>query len=174
MRKTRNKTGKTGRYTSPSPDLLLMREAAEMLGVSTRTLLNMCYRGELRCVLTPGGKRRVPRAEVERLLAGMGLEAGARPGSSGQPEVPPPEEGRVLRLYEALNTMHPSSPAERVAFMDLLKLAARMRTFTPGELSDPTGYAVPMVAGFCDALVKHGLAVEEGSGKYRMVAEVVP
>ena len=45
-----------------------MREAAKILGVSVRTIQRWDKSGKIRCVRTPGGKRRVPESEIRRIL----------------------------------------------------------------------------------------------------------
>jgi excisionase family DNA binding protein len=42
-------------------------KAAEMLGVTTKTLKMWEKAGKIRCVRTPGGHRRIPESEVHRL-----------------------------------------------------------------------------------------------------------
>jgi len=54
--------------------ILSMKEAAKLLGCSVRTLQRQHQAGGLRCVLTPGGRRRVPENEILRLKEEMGLE----------------------------------------------------------------------------------------------------
>ncbi len=45
-----------------------MREAAKILGVSVRTIQRWDKSGKIRCIRTPGGKRRVPESEIRRIL----------------------------------------------------------------------------------------------------------
>ncbi|MFB3920151.1 MAG: TOBE domain-containing protein [Terriglobia bacterium] len=49
-------------------DLLRLRTAARLLGVSYPTLKQWIYRGRIRSVKTPGGHHRIPESEVNRLL----------------------------------------------------------------------------------------------------------
>lgn len=49
-------------------DLLKLKEAAEMLGVSYPTLKQWIYSGRIRSVKTAGGHHRIPMDEVERIL----------------------------------------------------------------------------------------------------------
>ena len=44
--------------------------AAEILGVSVRTIQRWDKAGKLRCVRTPGDRRRIPMSEVQRILDG--------------------------------------------------------------------------------------------------------
>ena len=48
--------------------ILTPAEAASMLGVHPATLARWVDEGHLRAFRTPGGHRRIPRGEVERLL----------------------------------------------------------------------------------------------------------
>lgn len=48
--------------------LLLMKEACEALGVTTKTIQRWDKEGKIRIVRTPGGRRRIPLSEVERIL----------------------------------------------------------------------------------------------------------
>lgn len=57
-----------------SDSLLPLSEAAERLGVHTSTLRRWADRGEIRVVTTPGGHRRFPESEVERLAGGSSDE----------------------------------------------------------------------------------------------------
>ncbi|MCD6254777.1 MAG: IS607 family transposase, partial [Deltaproteobacteria bacterium] len=45
-----------------------MREAAKILGVSVRTIQRWDKAGKIRCIRTPGGRRRVPESEIRRIL----------------------------------------------------------------------------------------------------------
>ncbi len=49
-------------------DLLRLREAAKLTGVSYVTLKQWIYKGKLRSVKTAGGHHRIPRAEIARLI----------------------------------------------------------------------------------------------------------
>ena len=50
--------------------LLTMKEAKELLGVSTKTIQNWDKAGTIKVVRTPGGRRRIPLSEVERIRGG--------------------------------------------------------------------------------------------------------
>jgi excisionase family DNA binding protein len=59
----------------PEPsDLLSLKEAAGLLGVHPATLRRWADQGDVLVMVTPGGHRRFPRTEVERL---KGIEAHA-------------------------------------------------------------------------------------------------
>jgi excisionase family DNA binding protein len=59
---------------SPSPELLSLSDAAALLGVHPATLRRWADQGDVLVMVTPGGHRRFPRTEIERL---MGVEAHA-------------------------------------------------------------------------------------------------
>ena len=46
---------------------MTMKEAKELLGVSTKTIQNWDKAGIIKVVRTPGGRRRIPLSEVERI-----------------------------------------------------------------------------------------------------------
>jgi len=48
-------------------ELLRLRDAAELAGVSYPTLKQWIYRGKIKSVKTAGGHHRIPRGEIERL-----------------------------------------------------------------------------------------------------------
>lgn len=54
-------------YTKTMEKLLLMKEACQLLGVTTTTIQRWDREGKIRIVRTPGGRRRIPLSEVERI-----------------------------------------------------------------------------------------------------------
>ena len=46
---------------------MTMKEAKELLGVSTKTIQNWDKAGIISVVRTPGGRRRIPLSEIERI-----------------------------------------------------------------------------------------------------------
>lgn len=50
--------------------LYTLNEVAELMSVHPRTVKNWGKDGKINIVITPGGKYRVPAAEVERLMKG--------------------------------------------------------------------------------------------------------
>ena len=50
-------------------ELLKLRDAAEMLNISSPTLKQWIYRGKLRSIKTPGGHHRIPRSEIDRITS---------------------------------------------------------------------------------------------------------
>lgn len=53
--------------------LLLMKEACQLLGVTTTTIQRWDREGKIRIVRTPGGRRRIPLSEVERITGKSSL-----------------------------------------------------------------------------------------------------
>lgn len=49
-------------------NLLKLKEAAEMIGVSYPTIKQWIYNGKIRSIKTVGGHHRIPQTEIERLL----------------------------------------------------------------------------------------------------------
>lgn len=56
------------RTTIPSEPPLMLRDAAEQLGISFPTIKQWIYRKRIRSVQTAGGHHRIPQSEVDRLL----------------------------------------------------------------------------------------------------------
>lgn len=50
-------------------DLLKLKEAAEMIGVSYPTVKQWIYSGKIKSVKTAGGHHRIPQTEVDRILS---------------------------------------------------------------------------------------------------------
>jgi len=48
--------------------LYTLKEASQLLGVSTRTIQLWDKQGRIKCIRTAGGRRRVPAGEIERIL----------------------------------------------------------------------------------------------------------
>jgi excisionase family DNA binding protein len=51
------------------PDLLKPREVADLLRVDESTVLRWIKEGDVEALRLPGGTYRIPRSEVERILA---------------------------------------------------------------------------------------------------------
>lgn len=49
-------------------DYLTTGEAAKLLGVTSMTIIRYTVSGKLSVIRLPGGHRRIPRADVERLI----------------------------------------------------------------------------------------------------------
>ncbi|MHA1594362.1 MAG: IS607 family transposase [Candidatus Baldrarchaeia archaeon] len=48
--------------------LYTLKEASKLLGVHVKTIQKWDREGKIRCVRTPGGRRRVPESEIRRIL----------------------------------------------------------------------------------------------------------
>jgi len=62
--------GKYDKDYDPTTQSLSLSRAAELLGVTTKTLRNWDEKKKINVIRTPGGHRRVPIKEISRLLAG--------------------------------------------------------------------------------------------------------
>ena len=50
--------------------MLTLRQTAEILNISTRTLLRWIESGKIRAVRLPSGRIRIPQTEIEKVLRG--------------------------------------------------------------------------------------------------------
>jgi len=57
-------------------NLLKLKEAAEMLGISFPTIKQWIYKGKVRSVKTAGGHHRIPQEEIDRILGTSAKEKG--------------------------------------------------------------------------------------------------
>lgn len=78
--------------TMPSEPPLMLRDAAQQLGISFPTIKQWIYQKKIRSVQTAGGHHRIPQSEVDRLLFR------ARSGSHEEP-------GGVLRRVSGRNQL---------------------------------------------------------------------
>jgi excisionase family DNA binding protein len=162
--------------------IISMKEAAKILGCSVRTLQRQHRAGGLRCVLTPGGRRRVPENEILRFKNEMGLglktEATKRtlrtrpqkrvvshpkpptvPVSKEEPKkIDPTLPLLTLSDFEIVEKMAPESLPMRKAFNDLLATAVMLETFTPKQLLERSNYPEQTIKSFCDRLAAKNLA----------------
>ena len=53
---------------STGSEVLRVREAARVLGVSPDTIKRWIYQGKIKSIKTPGGHHRIPTVEIDRLL----------------------------------------------------------------------------------------------------------
>ena len=167
--------------------ILGMKEAANLLGVSVRTLQRRHQAGELRCVLTPGGRRRVPESEILKLQQIMGLIAPpgealgrvpARPEKAAEITktkpafITPPRPPKELLVQEAIDHLSPATLIERVNYRDLLAAAARFGSFTHEQLSREAKCSTQLASAFCEKLTSSALAIKEGEN-YRLIVKVI-
>lgn len=45
-----------------------LTEACQALGISPQTIRRAVARGQIKCIYTPGGWRRFPKSEIDRIL----------------------------------------------------------------------------------------------------------
>jgi excisionase family DNA binding protein len=176
-----------------------MKEAAKLLGCSVRTLQRRHLVGGLRCIFTPGGRRRVPENEILRLKEEMGLglktEATKRtlrtkpkkrvvlreespiiPLSKEEPKKSEPisttTTPQALSDFEIIERMAPESLPMRKAFNDLLATAAMLETFTSKQLLERSNYPEQTIKSFCDRLASKNLASLEND-RYTLKVRLV-
>ncbi|OZC04164.1 MerR family transcriptional regulator [Rubricoccus marinus] len=75
----------------PSPDLLTVRQAADLLGVHIDTIRRWTDEGRLPETRTPGGHRRIPRDAAEAMRE-TGSKGGRTPLAGGLPETHNPAD----------------------------------------------------------------------------------
>jgi DNA-binding transcriptional MerR regulator len=179
--------------------LLNMKEAAKILGCSVRTLQRQHQADGLRCVLTPGGRRRVPENEILRLKEEMGLglktEATKRtlrtrpkkrvisheeppimPARKEEPkkseQIPATTIPQALSDFEIIERMAPESLPMRKAFNDLLATAAMLENFTSKQILERSNYPEQTIKSFCDRLAAKNLASLEND-RYTLKVRLV-
>ncbi len=181
--------------------ILSLKEAAKLLGCSVRTLQRRHQAGDLRCVFTPGGRRRIPETEILRLKKEMGLEPTLTlrtettkmpvrtrlekkiilrekpPVSKEEAKEPEPKPAitlppQALSDFEIIEKMKPESLPMRKAFNDLLATAAMLETFTSKQLLERSNYSEQTIKNFCDHLVTSNLASLEND-RYTLKVRLV-
>lgn len=179
--------------------ILGMKEAAKILGCSVRTLQRQHLAGGLRCILTPGGRRRVPENEILRLKEEMGLglkteatkrtlrtKAEKRIISHPKPptmlvskeepkkseQIPTTTTPQALSDFEIIEKMAPESLPMRKAFNDLLATAAMLETFTSKQILERSNYPEQTIKSFCDRLAAKNLASLEND-RYTLKVRLV-
>jgi excisionase family DNA binding protein len=81
---------------SPPADLLSLSDAAALLGVHPVTLRRWADQGDVLVMVTPGGHRRFPRTEIERL---MGVEAASLAAEDGEQQAILDEVRQIGQAY---------------------------------------------------------------------------
>ena len=80
-------------FISSMEELLRMREAAKTLGVHEQTIRNWDETGKIRTIRSPGGQRKIPRSEIERMMGEL--------------------ERREVKLYARVSTFAQKDDLER-------------------------------------------------------------
>lgn len=98
----KSRRASAGRMHSAS-ELWTLARAARALGVSKRTLGEFVASGRVRAVPWPGGRKRIPCEEVER-IKGEGLPASVpRPPGKRKAQRPTTTRGELLAAIDAID-----------------------------------------------------------------------
>jgi len=168
--------------------VLRMKEAAESLGISVKTLQRLADAGEVECITNPYGWRRgISEDEVIRLRNKLLARAKKRrtpkpkpPAATKEveivkkptepkeetPKVPvtpqPPPPPAEISMRQAVDMLAPSTIGERSVFRDLLSAATLLGSFTVQQLSGKTQYPSAITEALCQRLTDKGLAAKHG------------
>lgn len=110
--------------TSAPAQWLRIREATDLLGVSTATLRRWADAGHIHAFTTPGGHRRFDRADVLAMLPHATRRARPRPARDAAPATGPCREGREAlrcegqRIVELLHASLDAPEHERQRLVD--------------------------------------------------------
>lgn len=155
-----------------------MKEARELLGVCTKTIQRWDKEGKIRCVRTPGNRRRVPESEILRILGETRLPPAPKVEVEGvvEPEIPPPTEPTPkpevkkpkkvappaeIPRHAILDKLSPTGLAQRTVFGDLLSAVLVLQTFTLGELAARARCPEAVAKTFCERMCTHGYLTSE-------------
>lgn len=153
--------------------LLTLKEAKEFLGVCTKTIQRWDKEGKIRCVRTPGNRRRVPESEILRILGEIGPPSTPKPEieQAEKPETPvvkrptPVPKAKKpkkavfpseLPRHAILDALAPAGLVQRTAFGDLLSAAVVLKTFTPKDLTFRARCPEAVAKTFCERMSARG------------------
>lgn len=160
--------------------LLTLKEVKELLGVCTKTIQRWDKEGKIKCVRTPGGRRRVPESEILRILGETRLPSAPKVEVEGvKPEIPTPTEptpapevkkpkkivppAELLR-HAILDKLNPTGLAQRTVFGDLLSAVLVLQTFTLEELAARARCPEAVARTFCERMHTHGYLASKNGG----------
>lgn len=154
--------------------LLNLKEAKTLLGVCTKTIQRWDREGKIRCVRTPGGRRRVPESEILRIRGLTELsptpeepkiEQIAKPEAPvekvTEPKAAPPAE---LPRHAILDELAPTGLTQRTIFGDLLSAAIVLGAFTLKEIADRARCPETVAKIFCEKMVDRDFLVDKNGG----------
>lgn len=153
--------------------LLTLKEAKELLGVCTKTIQRWDKEGKIRCVRTPGNRRRVPESEILRILGEI------EPLPTPKPEIKPSEKPETpvverptpvskakkpkkavfpseLPRHAILDALTPAGLAQRTVFGGLLSAAIVLKAFTPEDLTSRARCPEAITKTFCERMSARG------------------
>ena len=160
--------------------LLTLREAKEILRVCTKTIQRWDKEGKIKCIRTPGGRRRVPESEILRILGETGVPSAPKVEVVGvKPEVPTPTEPTPapkvkkpknivppseLPRHAILDKLTPTGLAQRTVFGDLLSAVLVLQTFTLEKLAARARCPEAVARTFCERMCTHGYLAGKNGG----------
>jgi excisionase family DNA binding protein len=166
--------------------LLTLKETKKLLGVCTKTIQRWDKEGKIRCVRTPGNRRRVPESEILRIIGKIGplttpkseIEPAEKPKTpiverpTPVPVVKKPKKAVLpseLPRHAILDALAPAGLAQRTAFGDLLSAALVLRTFTSKDLTSRARCPEAITKTFCERMSARGyLTSKNGSFELRV------
>ncbi len=182
--RTNNKRERPGKTMKK---VLTLKEAAESLGISVKTLQRLADAWEVECITNPYGWRRgISEDEVIRLRNKLLARAKKRitkpkpPTATKKgeivkkptepkeetPKIPvppaPPPLPAEISMRQAVDMLAPLTIGERSVFRDLLSAATLLGSFTVQQLSTKTQYPLAITEALCQCLIDKGLAARQG------------
>jgi len=166
--------------------LLTLKETKELLGVCTKTIQRWDKEGKIRCVRTPGNRRRVPESEILRILGEieplptpkLEIKPAEKPKPpvverpTPVPEVKKPKKAVLpseLPRHAILDALAPAGLTQRTVFGDLLSAALVLRTFTSKDLTSRARCPEAITKTFCERMSARGyLTSKNGSFELRV------
>ncbi len=165
-----------------------MKEAREILRVSTKTIQRWDKAGKIQCVRTPGNRRLIPESEILNIIGEI------KPLTAPKLEIEPKEELKALTTEEQpptlvveepkkptppaelprhaiLDRLTPAGLAQRTAFGALLSASMALRSFAIEEISARAQCPVPIAKLFCERMIDLGYLLER-DGRYELRVKV--
>jgi excisionase family DNA binding protein len=154
-----------------------MKDACVILGVHPNTLRRWDKEEKIRCVRTPGNRRRIPESEILRIIGGPGLPPALKTEVEKvmKPETIPPKEPipkldkekitpAELPRHAVLDKLAPAGLAQRTVFGDLLSTVLVLQTFTLEELAARAHCPEAVARTFCERMCTHSYLAGKNGG----------
>lgn len=169
----------------PMKKVLKLKEAAEFLGISVKTLQRRADAWEVECITNPYGwrrgiteeevirlknkllartkKRRTPKPKPPTTKKKVEItEEPTEPKAAAKVPVAPEPPAAEISMRQAVDMLAPSTMGERSVFRDLLSAATLLGSFTVQQLSAKTQYPLAITEALCQRLIDKGLAAKRG------------